>query len=323
MRILIIQTAFIGDVILATSVLEKLKKNFPDADFDFFLRKGNEQLFKNHPFIKEIFIWDKKKKKFLNLFRLLKQIRKIKYDYVVNLHRHTNSGLITFLSKSNIKAGFSNNPFSFCYDYKVKFNIKDNKHETERNHEVIRKFTNEIPEKPKLYPGDLEFEYIKKYTNKDYICIAPASVWFTKQFPVEMWIQFTNKVENILKIYLLGSKSDFNLCNQILLNSENKQITNLTGELSLLESAALMKNAVMNYVNDSSPLHLASAVNASVTAIFCSTLPEFGFTPLSANSKIVQTREFLKCRPCGNHGKKYCPENHFKCAYSININELI
>lgn len=78
----------------------------------------------------------------------------------------------------------------------------------------------------------------------------------------------------------------------------------------------------MNYVNDSAPLHLASAVNAPVTAVFCSTVPAFGFTPLSDFSKIVETKHELDCRPCGLHGFHACPKGHFKCA-EIDAEEII
>jgi heptosyltransferase-2 len=81
-----------------------------------------------------------------------------------------------------------------------------------------------------------------------------------------------------------------------------------------------MKNAQMNYVNDSAPMHLASAVNAPVTAIFCSTIPAFGFTPLSDHSRVIETSEVLPCRPCGLHGYAKCPKGHFKCAETIEIN---
>jgi len=79
----------------------------------------------------------------------------------------------------------------------------------------------------------------------------------------------------------------------------------------------------MNFVNDSAPMHLASAVNAPVTAIFCSTVPSFGFGPLSEKSIVIETKEKLDCRPCGLHGFKACPKGHFKCAYSISNEELI
>jgi len=88
-------------------------------------------------------------------------------------------------------------------------------------------------------------------------------------------------------------------------------------------SAALIRDAFMNYTNDSAPLHLASAMDAPVAAVFCSTVPEFGFGPLSAKSFVIQTSEKLTCRPCGLHGKKVCPKKHFKCAESIAIKQLL
>jgi len=93
--------------------------------------------------------------------------------------------------------------------------------------------------------------------------------------------------------------------------------------LSFLQSAALMKNAVMSYVNDSAPMHFASAMNAPVTAVYCSTIPGFGYGPLSDDSHIIETIESLSCRPCGLHGHQTCPEKHFKCARSIQTEQLL
>ena len=84
-----------------------------------------------------------------------------------------------------------------------------------------------------------------------------------------------------------------------------------------------MTNATMNYVNDSAPMHMASAMNAPTTAIFCSTIPDFGFGPLSDQARIVETDENLECRPCGLHGFKKCPEGHFKCANTIDTESLL
>jgi heptosyltransferase-2 len=97
----------------------------------------------------------------------------------------------------------------------------------------------------------------------------------------------------------------------------------LAGKLNFLSSAALMKGAKMNYTNDSAPLHFASATDAPVTAIFCSTVPAFGFYPISSKSFIVETNEKLSCRPCSLHGLKACPLGHFKCAYTIETEKLL
>ncbi|MDP4826507.1 MAG: hypothetical protein NWR73_02395, partial [Flavobacteriales bacterium] len=66
-----------------------------------------------------------------------------------------------------------------------------------------------------------------------------------------------------------------------------------------------------------------SAVDAPVTAIFCSTIPEFGFGPLGKKAHVVQTPEKLACRPCGLHGYKACPQKHFACAKGILIRDLL
>ena len=112
-KFLIIQTAFIGDVVLATVLIEKLHDFFPDAQIDFLLRKGNEQLLTGHPYIHELLIWDKKKNKQKNLFRMLKRIRKNKYDKVINVQRFFATGILTAFSGAKETIGFDKNPLSF------------------------------------------------------------------------------------------------------------------------------------------------------------------------------------------------------------------
>src|SRR6185312_15523559 len=102
-RFLIIQTAFIGDVILATAVIEKIHQYYPDANIDFLLRKGNKSLLQGHPYINKLWVWDKKKHKQRNLLRLAFAIRKEQYTHVINLHRFATSGIITCLSKARYK----------------------------------------------------------------------------------------------------------------------------------------------------------------------------------------------------------------------------
>lgn len=321
-KILIIQTAFIGDVILATAVAEKLHRFYPHAQIDFLLRKGNEGLLKEHPFISNVIIWDKKQGKLQKLLRLIKKVRAEKYDAVINLHRFASSGFIAGFSKAKGVIGFDKNPLSFLFTKKIRHEIGTGKHEVQRNLELIEHFTDNSFEKPCLYPSLQDIAKVQKYISSDYVCIAPTSVWFTKQYPKEKWIELIDRMESSLTIYLLGAPSDMQACEAIKAATNNKVI-NLAGKLSFLESAALMQHARMNYVNDSAPMHMASSMNAPVTAVFCSTVPAFGFGPLSDNSRIVQREGELYCRPCGLHGHKACPEGHFKCAYEIKVEQLL
>jgi heptosyltransferase-2 len=324
-KILIIQTASIGDVILATPVMEKLHAYFPQASIDFFLKKGNESLFAQHPFLREILVWDKSSKKHKHLYTLIKKVRAEKYDLVICLQRFFSGGLVAALSKGKKIIGFDKNPLS-CFFYQLIEHIigkSSSVHEVTRNLSLINNLTDNIFEKPKLYPSPSNREGVRPYKSKPYICIAPLSLWFTKQFPKEKWIEFAQIINPSYNIYYLGSKSDACICDEIIYHSKHPNSVNLSGKIGLLESAALMQDAVMNFVNDSAPMHLASAVNAKTTAIFCSTVPEFGFGPLSDDAIVVQTEMELNCRPCGLHGHKHCPHKHFQCGNSINVNELL
>lgn len=317
-KVLIIQTAFIGDVILATSVAEKLHLFFPEAEIDFVVRKGNESLLTSHPFINNVYMWNKREGKILELIKLIRTLREQQYDLCINLQRFLTSGLMAVLSGSKQIRGFDKNPLSFLYTKNYPHYIGNGKHETERNHLLIQDLTDSKITLPKLYPTKDDFKLVEDYKKQKYVCIAPASVWFTKQLHYTKWIELIKKLNGV-KIYLLGAPSDAKLCDNIKEQCPEKDIEIRCGKLSFLQSTALMKDAQMNYVNDSAPMHLASSVNAPVTAFFCSTIPEFGFGPLSDISTIIQSNENLACRPCGLHGYRQCPLGHFKCALTIEV----
>ena len=327
-KFLIIQTAFIGDVVLATAIIEKIHQFYPDATIDFLLRKGNEELLKDHPFLKNVWVWDKKNQKNKNLLRIIHTVRHQQYDYVINAHRFATSCIITCLSKARHKIGFNKNPFSWCFTHKVEHIISapyahQPIHETDRNQSLITDLTDAHKAHPRLYPSEAAYEKVKPLQGQPYICIAPSSVWFTKQFPPDKWAALLNELPNRFKVYLLGAPSDATIASQIMKATYNENVQSLCGSLNFLESAALMKGAAMNYANDSAPLHFASAVAAPITAVYCSTVPAFGFGPLGENVRVVEVTEKLDCRPCGLHGLKACPQRHFNCAYKITNDQLL
>jgi lipopolysaccharide heptosyltransferase II len=326
-KFLVIQTAFIGDVVLATALIEKLHDYFPDARIDFLVRKGNEALLIGHPYLNEVLVWDKKRHKLRNLWRLIRQIRHTKYDKLINVQRFAATGLLTVWSGAAETIGFDKNPLSFLFTRKIPHIVSDaghQLHEIDRNQSLISAFTDDRPAKPRLYPTKADFEKVQAYKTNPYITVSPASVWFTKQYPPEKWAAFIRLLPARYTVCLLGAPSDHALCEQIReMAGPGHSIINLSGQLSFLQSAALMKEAVMNYVNDSAPMHFASAVNAPVTAVYCSTIPAFGFGPLSDERFIVEVREALDCRPCGLHGYRACPLGHFNCAYKIEDKQLL
>ena len=326
-KILVIQTASLGDVILATPILEKMHQFFPEAKIDFLLKKGYENLFKSHPFLHHVIRWDKSQPKIREIRNLLSLVRSKDYDLVINLQRFASSGLLTAFSGAHSRIGFNKNPLSLLFTKRVKHKIgkgKNNPHETERNLKLIAHLTDESYFPVKLYPSKSDFARVSQFKTRQFITVSPGSLWFTKQFPEEKWVAFLSVLDPDLAVYFLGSANEKELCSRI---REESNITsrslNLSGKLSFLKSAALMKDARMNYMNDSAPMHLASSFNSTTTAIYCSTVPEFGFGPLADNSYIVQALNPPDCKPCGLHGFKKCPKQHFDCAFDIDVNQLM
>ena len=152
MKILVIQTASIGDVILSTAVVEKLHFFYAEAAVDMLVKKGNESLFVGHPFLNEVLVWDKKKHKTRNLLQLIAKVRKKRYDVVVDVQRFFSTGLLTVLSGAGRTFGFSKNPMSVFFTKRYSHCIANRgeafMHEVERNQQLISSITDSAPAMP-------------------------------------------------------------------------------------------------------------------------------------------------------------------------------
>lgn len=324
-RVLVIQTAFIGDAILATSLLETLHHAYPAAQLDLLVRKGNEGLFRAHPYLHRVLVWDKKKEKYGGLLRLLREIRTTRYDLLLNAQRYASTGFLTAFSGASHTAGYRENPLSFSFSSRVRHRMAEGVHEMHRLHDLLPEPLATLPlHRPRLYPTPHDYATVAPYQQRPYVCIAPASVWFTKQVPLDKWAALIRRLPQGHTVYLLGGPDGAPLAAALQAEvGESFPLVSLCGRLDFLASAALMQGAVMNYVNDSAPMHLCSAVEAPVCAVYCSTVPAFGFGPLSPRQHIIQTREPLPCRPCGLHGHSRCPQGHFACATTLDVEEMV
>ncbi len=329
MRILVIQTAFIGDVVLALPVAQVLRAQWPEAEIHVLVRKGNENLLANHPAVNHIHTWDKRRK-YRALLEVIGELRQTPFDLAVNCHRFASSGLVMASIRAKEKRGFAKNPLSLLYTRRFDHVLgtlgeANPLHEVDRNLSllggVVRLDALAAARRPRLYPSAVDESLARSLAPPaPYVVLAPASVWFTKQWPAAQWRRLLEALPVGTSAALVGSPGDAALCADLADKLPN--VVNLAGRLSFLQTAALMRGAQRVYANDSAPLHFASAVNAPTTAIFCSTLPEFGFGPLSDDRSIAQVQG-LPCRPCGLHGRRECPLGHFNCAWGIDAAGLI
>lgn len=318
--ILFIQTAFIGDAILASAMWETWHQAYPHDQIDVCVRKGNESLFIDHPFIRHVHIWDKGGGivRYNRLIALAKNLRSLNYDVVVTPHRHASSGLLSRISRAPKRMGFGSHPLHWLFTKVVAHEFREDWHEVDRNHQLIKEEVGfERSVMPRLYPKNSG----PKTPSGVFGVMAPASQWFTKQWPENKWIALCDSLEETEAIVLLGGKQDAEILSRIQQGTRHPNVITIP-DLALSESLALMSQAAWVVTNDSGPMHMASALNIPTVAIFCSTSPKFGFGPLSAKNAVIEAKVNLSCKPCGLHGHKACPERHFNCAQLIEVSAV-
>ncbi len=317
-RILIIQTAFLGDLILSTGFFRKVKEKYPDSYITLLVNKGTESILSGNPYINEVIPIDKKKtfKNPLFFLLFLFTLRKKNFSICLSPHFSHRSSLISYFSGAKIRIGYFESGFSFLHTKRFSRPLRG-PHEVEKLFFLLEE-TNIL--NPEIYLKADDVKNISEIIDKkpSYIAIAPSSLWETKRMPI---FKFSELIKLILSKteylpIIIGSKNDRAL-SKILNDEFGDKILDLTGNTSLLELSYVISKSKCVISNDSSPIHIASAFNIPTLAIFGATIPEFGYTPLSDKTYISQIQ--IECRPCGIHGGKVCPKKHFKCMIDQDI----
>ena len=321
MRILVIQTAFIGDVILITPLIKQLKMVFPNSLIDVVVMATCAKLLENNPNINKIIVFNKKSG-FLSFKKFIKEVKSNGYDVSISPHSSFRTGLLTFLARIKTRIGFKRNLQKYLLTESIphpKYIHKKNKN---LNLLSILKQSPQYSLNTELFPSNDDYQKAHNLMDSflsPVILISPGSVWPTKRWPVENYLQLTNKLlDNDFCIVLSGSQAEREICDYIYQNTEKKnKIKNIAGEYNLLESAAVIDKVELVICNDSGALHIANAMNTPVFAFFGPTVKNIGYFPYRENDFIFQTN--LPCRPCGSHGGRKCPQKHFGCMKKIEV----
>lgn len=315
MRILVYQTAFLGDLILTSPLIKSLKRSFPSAEITLVVRKGLEETFLGYDYLRVI---PSNKE---SPFKFSKFLRKFSFDLAVSPHRSHRTSLTLFFSKIPRRIGFKTAGFSFLYTDTVPHEFKKGLHEVDRNLKLLKPLEKEYEilyeREPELVVKEEEVERaFKKFSLKrPYAVLAPGSVWPTKAWLPEYYGEVARfLISKGYQVVIVGARADSKYCEKAWEES-GKRALNLCGKTGLREFFSIVKGAEFVVSNDSSPVHVAVSVKTPVLEIYGSTVPEFGFYPFGFG-KFVELKT-LKCRPCGVHGKKKCPEGHFKCMVEL------
>ena len=320
MKILIIQTAFIGDVVISTSFIRAVKEVFPDSQVDFILSKANEQILSNNPKIKNVFTFNKKRNKLLSFFKTVRQTRKRKYAITFLLHSSTTSALIAFLAGAKVRVGFDRNLSKYLLTHRVRFDNK--KRRVKKNIDLLKPFSKKkFSIQTELFPSDADYKITNRLLlavkQKRYVCFAPGSVWATKMWGADKFAKLARQIVKLgFAVVLVGSKSEKVVSKKIV----GDGIYNFMGKSSILQAACLIENADSIFCNDSGLMHIANAVGTKVYAFFGPTVQEHGYFPFGRDDLVFQKK--ISCRPCGKHGSQKCKLGHHNCMRKISVDEV-
>ena len=320
-KILVIQTAFLGDLILSTTLFKKIKLKHPDSHITLIVNKGTEQILSNNPNIDTILPVDKKQtfKNPLKFILFLYELQKENFSICYSPHFSHRSSLISFFSGAKIRIGYKESGFGFLHTKTYPRPLRG-VHEVQKLLQLVDSVGLERPEI--FLNKEVKREIKSKMEDvSEFMVVAPSSIWETKRMPIEKFIELVRQIlENTpYTPVIIGSKNDKYLSDQIV-NVHGSKVVDMTGRTNLMELSYIISKAKCVISNDSSPIHIASAFNIPTLAIFGATITDFGYTPLSERHTISEVS--LECRPCGIHGGNICPKQHFRCMMDQNIEEI-
>lgn len=329
-KILIIQTAFPGDIILTTPLIQATRTQFPTSIIDFLTIPICQNLIETHPALNQVIVFDKRglHKGWRRLWRLAKDLQKQNYDLALIPHRSLRSAVLAFGARIPIRIGFHTSAAAFLFSHKVRYQAEI--HEIDRNLQLLEQFNPETAVfKPEIFVTQEDKLFIDTFFREHQIsnqnlnlAIAPGSVWETKKWPEEKFIELCKILPQkyASNIFLLGGKNDWELCER-LRHEAGENIFNTAGLFTFRQSAEFISRCHFLICNDSAPLHIGVAMNIPVIAIFGPTIPAFGFAPRGEMHQVIE--KDIYCRPCSIHGGRKCPTGTFLCMKSINPNDII
>ncbi len=318
-KILIIRLSSIGDIVLTTPVVRCLKVQMENAEIHFVTKAQYAQVVLPNPHISKVHLYSG------NLRKLVHQLRREKFDYIIDLHKNIRSFSIRLRLFNVPSFSFNKLTFHKFLLVKLKINRLPDIHVVDRYFNALRKFDIKndekgldffIPEGENYPPEKLPAGF-----SEGYIAFAIGGTWTTKKLPVEKVVEICNQLS--FPVILLGGKEE-EAAGESIISQCGSNVINLAGKCSLYQSAGLVRDAKLVLTNDTGLMHIAAAFQKRILSFWGNTVPEFGMTPYKADpvSEIMDVKD-LDCRPCSAIGFNECPKKHFNCMKMQDVNRAV
>ncbi len=331
-RILVAQTGYLGDVVLTTGLLAALRSRFPGAEIAAMVTPAASGLLAGHPAVDRVLIDDKRgrNRSLVGLVRTAVSLRREQFSIALAAHKSPRTALLLAAAGIPFRVGFRLWPQALLYSERVEYDTS--RHYACRQLALLRPFgvgeaesekvrlSVAISEESRGEAGRI-LEGLALPFGAPLVGICPGSAWATKRWPAERYGELVRELEaRGFCCIIFGAREDQGVARQVM-QSAGGNGRDLTGRTSIDIFTALLERMEVVVTNDSSPMHLASALQLPLVAIFCSTVPSQGYGPLSPAAVVVE--QMLECRPCGRHGSMRCPLGTDACRVSVEVRQVL
>lgn len=326
MKILLVQTSWLGDTILSTPVIAGIKQIYPDAELWMLTTPLASALVKPDPLLAGVLTFDKRNQDsgIKGFVRMGTRLKHLNFDAAYSLHKSYRTAMLLWLSGIPLRIGFADAKLPFLYHNRSRRKPAD--HDVLRNLSLISgEISPDAPDgalrlfAPQNKDASPQVQEVLARLNK-YVVLVPGSAWQTKMWP---WQGYRQVAKNLLAkgypVVLLGAPSERAVSEKV---ARGIDVFNLAGKTNISDAMLLVSNSSLVVCNDSMALHMASAFKVPNVAIFCSTSASFGFGPWQ-NNAIVLERDDLECQPCGPHGWKRCPTETEACMRELTPQTVV
>lgn len=308
---LVVQTAFLGDVLLASGLVTALAERY--GPVDMLVTPAALPLVDTHPGVRDVLLYDKHRRDrgLEGWWRTVRRLRTRAYRRAVLPHRSLRSAGLVRAAGIPERIGFGGSLAARSYTTRIPW--PSTGHYADRLLALVAGAAREASIDLHLTEDDRATAYAwlaARGIGDGFVAMAPGSIWGTKRWP-----GYPDLVRLLPgRVVVLGGADDGPLA-QTVVDAAPERVVDATGVFSLRESAAVLERAGVLITNDSAPLHLASATRTATVAVFGPTIPAFGFGPRAPQAAIVERA--LPCRPCSSHGPERCPLGHHRCMREI------
>ena len=309
LKILVVRFSSIGDIVLTTPVVRMLKKQL-NAKVHYLTKSSYVSLIKNNPYIDLVYQIEN------SISEVIADLKKEKYDYVIDLHSNFRTQILKFRlgipAKSFNKLNMEKFMLTtFKMDSIPKVHIVDRYLDT-----VLHLGIKNDNEGLDFFLSAKDEVDVSCFPN-NYTAFVIGGQHATKILPTKKIISIIKNIDK--PVLLIGGPEDGYRGEEIAKACD--KVVNTCGKYSVLASASLIKQAEMVITHDTGMMHIAAAFGQKIYSVWGNTVPEFGMYPYKANasSKRIEVQN-LSCRPCSKIGYDKCPKGHFKCMQEIDEN---